>query len=169
MNRSDIFPTPSGNKYLTISTNVPGFPREPLGWPPGRSRWFMHDAFLNFYLIFWTCGTESQSQKQTCRVKQSLRIPNHASGEAACREKRERKPDREESDYFSCLQSYHRPVNDLSTVVQLTNRLLRFWADGGFVYYKRVSSPSFLVSSRSLYNNIVVCNRAGWDQELDGF
>ena len=93
----------------------------------------MHDAFLNFYLIFWTCGTESQSQKQTCRVKQSLRIPNHASGEAACREKRGRKPDREESNYFSCLQSYHRPVNDLSTVVQLTNRLLRFWADGLFV------------------------------------
>ena len=34
-----------------------------------------------------------------------------------------------------CLQSHHSPVNDLSTVVQLTNRLLRFWADGGFVYY----------------------------------
>ena len=64
-------------------------------------------------------------------------------------------------DYFYCLQSHHRPVNDLSTVVQLTNRLLRFWADGGFVYYKRVSSPSFLVWSRPVYNNIVVCNRAG--------
>ena len=51
----------------------------------------------------------------------------------------------------------------MSTVVQLTNRLLRssIWADGGFVYYKRVSSPSFLVSSRLVYNNIVVCNRAG--------
>ena len=47
-------------------------------------------------------------------------------------------------DYFYCLQSYHRPV------VQLTNRLLRFWADGGFVYYKRVSSPSFLVSAQNL-------------------
>ena len=47
-------------------------------------------------------------------------------------------------DYFYCLQSHHRPVNDLSTAVQLTNRLLRFWAGGGFVYYKRVSSPSFL-------------------------
>ena len=57
-------------------------------------------------------------------------------------------------DYFYCLQSHHRPVNDLSTAVQLTNRLLRFWADGGFVYYKRVSSPSFLVSSQSLNNNI---------------
>ena len=66
-------------------------------------------------------------------------------------------------DYFHCLQSHHRPVNDLSTVVQLTNRLLRssIWADGGFVYYKRVSSPSFLVWSRPVYNNIVVCNRAG--------
>ena len=53
-------------------------------------------------------------------------------------------------DYFYCLQSHHRPVNDLSTAVQLTNRLLRFWADGGFVYYKRVSSPSYLVSSQSV-------------------
>ena len=53
-------------------------------------------------------------------------------------------------DYFYCLQSHHRPVNYLSTAVQLTNRLLRFWADGGFVYYKRVSSPSFLVSCQSL-------------------
>ena len=53
-------------------------------------------------------------------------------------------------DYFYCLQSHDRPVNDLSTAVQLTNRLLRFWADGGFVYYKRVSSPSFLISSQSL-------------------
>ena len=53
-------------------------------------------------------------------------------------------------DYFYCLQSHHRPVNDLSTAVQLTNRLLRFWADKGFVYYKRVSIPSFLVSSQSL-------------------
>ena len=66
--------------------------------------------------------------------------------------------------YFYCLQSHRGPVNDLSTAVQLTNRLLRFWADGGFVYYKRVSSPSFLVSSQSLNNNIVVCNRAGWDK-----
>ena len=53
-------------------------------------------------------------------------------------------------DYFYCLQSHHRPVNDLSTAMQLTNRLVRFWADGGFVYCKRVSSPSFLVSSQSL-------------------
>ena len=52
-------------------------------------------------------------------------------------------------DYFYCLQSHDRPVNDLSTAVQLTNWLLCFWADGGFVYYKRVSSPSFLVSSQS--------------------
>ena len=57
--------------------------------------------------------------------------------------------------------SHHRPVNDLSTAVQLTNRLLHFWADEGFVYYKRVSSPSFLVSSQSLINNVMVCNRAG--------
>ena len=53
-------------------------------------------------------------------------------------------------DYFYCLQSHHRPVNYLSTAVQLTNRLLRFWADGGFVHYKRVSSPCFLVWSQSL-------------------
>ena len=53
-------------------------------------------------------------------------------------------------DYFYCLQSYHRPVNYLSTAVQLTNWLLRFWADGGFVYYKRVSSPSFLVWPQSV-------------------
>ena len=53
-------------------------------------------------------------------------------------------------DYFCCLQSYHRPVNYLSTAVQFTNRLLRFRADGGFVYYKRVNSPSFLVWSQSL-------------------
>ena len=44
----------------------------------------------------------------------------------------------------------YRSLNDLSTAVQLTNRLLRFWADKGFVYYKRVSIPSFLVSSQSL-------------------
>ena len=53
-------------------------------------------------------------------------------------------------DYFYCLQSHDRPVNDLSTAVPLTNRLLRFLADGGFVYNKRVSSPSFLVSCQSL-------------------
>ena len=36
---------------------------------------------------------------------------------------------------------------------------------------RRNKRPVFsrLVSSRSLYNNIVVCNRAEWDQELDGF
>ena len=43
-------------------------------------------------------------------------------------------------DYFYCFQSHHRSVNDLSTVVQLTNRILRFWADGGFVYYKSQQS-----------------------------
>ena len=53
-----------------------------------------------------------------------------------------------------CLQSHHGSVNDLSTAVQLTNPLLRFWADGGFVYYKRVSSPSFLVSSQPLNHNM---------------
>ena len=41
-------------------------------------------------------------------------------------------------DYFYRLQSHHR----ISTVVQLTNRLLRFWADRGFVYYKRSSQQS---------------------------
>ena len=46
-------------------------------------------------------------------------------------------------DYFYCLQYHHRPVNDLSTALQLTNRLLRFWADGGFVYYKRVAVHLF--------------------------
>ena len=53
-------------------------------------------------------------------------------------------------DYFYCLQSHHRPVNYLSTAVQSSNRLLRFWTDGGFVYYKRVSSPSFLFWSQFL-------------------
>ena len=53
-------------------------------------------------------------------------------------------------DYFYYLQSHRRPVNYLSTAVQLTNRLLHFWADGGFVYYKRVISPSSLVCSQSL-------------------
>ena len=53
-------------------------------------------------------------------------------------------------DYIYCLQSHHKPVNYLSGAVQLTNRLLSFWADGGFVYYKRVRSPSFLVWSQSL-------------------
>ena len=55
-------------------------------------------------------------------------------------------------DYFYCLQSHKGPVNYLSTAVQLimTNQLLRFWADGGFVDYKRVSSPSFFVWSQSL-------------------
>ena len=53
-------------------------------------------------------------------------------------------------DYFYCSQSHHRPVNYLPTAVQLTNQLLRFWADGGFVYYKRLSSPSFLVWSQSV-------------------
>ena len=57
-------------------------------------------------------------------------------------------------DYFYCLQSHHRPVNYLSTAVQLTNRLLRSWADGWFVYCKRVSSPSFLVWSQSLIEKI---------------
>ena len=59
-------------------------------------------------------------------------------------------------DYFYYLQSHHGPINDLSTAVQLTNQLLRFWDDGGFVYYKKkkVSSPSFLVSSQSPNNNI---------------
>ena len=50
-------------------------------------------------------------------------------------------------DYFYRLQSHNRPVNDLSTAVKLTNQLLRFWADRGFVYYKSVRSPSFLVLS----------------------
>ena len=47
-------------------------------------------------------------------------------------------------DYFYHLQSHHRPVNDLSTAVKLTNHLLCFWADGGFVYYKRLCSRSFV-------------------------
>ena len=48
-------------------------------------------------------------------------------------------------DYFYHLQSHHRPVNDLSTAVKLTNHLvLCFWADGGFVYHKRLCSLSFV-------------------------
>ena len=35
MKKSDIFPKPSGNKYLTILTNAPGFPWVPRGWAPG--------------------------------------------------------------------------------------------------------------------------------------
>ena len=65
-------------------------------------------------------------------------------------------------DYFYCLQSHHRPVNYLSTAVQLTNRLLRLWADGWFVYHERVFSR--LVSIPYCNNNVVVCNRAGWDK-----
>ena len=38
-------PTPSGNKYLTISPNAPGFQWVPWGWPPGASRWLMHKLF----------------------------------------------------------------------------------------------------------------------------
>ena len=50
-------------------------------------------------------------------------------------------------DYFYRLhRSHHRPVNDLSTAVKLTNRLLRFWADGGLVYYKRVRDPQSVFS-----------------------
>ena len=55
-------------------------------------------------------------------------------------------------DYFYRLHLHHRPVNDLSTAVKLTNRLLRFWANGGFVFYKRVRSPSFLVWGPIPYN-----------------
>ena len=47
-------------------------------------------------------------------------------------------------DYFlSPAISYQRP----STAVQLTNQLLHFWNEGGYVYYKRVCSLSFLVAS----------------------
>ena len=42
---------------------------------------------------------------------------------------------------FYHLQSHNRPVNDLSTAVKLTNRLLRFWTDGGFVSLPRVTNP----------------------------
>ena len=35
-------------------------------------------------------------------------------------------------EYFYRLHLHHRPVNDLSTAVKLTNRLLRLWANGGF-------------------------------------
>ena len=73
-------------------------------------------------------------------------------------------------DYFYCLQSHHGPVNYLSTAVQLTNRLLRFGADGGFVYYKRVSNPSFLVWSQSLIVIITSWFAIALDEiRLDGF
>ena len=65
------------------------------------------------------------------------------------------------------LQSHHRPVNDMSTAVQLTNRLLRSQANGGFVYYKRVSSLSFLFLLCN--NNVVVCNCAGCDKKQMDF
>ena len=51
-------------------------------------------------------------------------------------------------DYFYRLHLPHRPVNDLSTAVKLTNRLLSFWADGGFVYYKK--SPQSVFSRQVL-------------------
>ena len=50
-------------------------------------------------------------------------------------------------DYFYRLQSHDRLVNDLPTAVKLTNQPLHFWAGRGFVYYKSVRSPSFLVLS----------------------
>ena len=50
-------------------------------------------------------------------------------------------------DYFYRLYLRHRPVNDLLTAVKLTNQLLRFWADGKFVYNNGVRSPSSLVWS----------------------
>ena len=57
-------------------------------------------------------------------------------------------------DYFYCLQSHHRPVNDLSTAVQLlTNRLLRFWADGRFVYYR---------SQQSVFSRLVSVILTSW-------
>lgn len=46
----------------------------------------------------------------------------------------------------------YRPVSDLSrsAAVKLTNRLLCFWTDRGFVDCKRVHSLPFLVSYQSL-------------------
>ena len=57
--------------------------------------------------------------------------------------------------YFS-LQSYYTQNLSTRAAKSLAARNER-----------KIRDPSFLVSSRSLYNNIVVCNRAEWDQELD--
>lgn len=79
MNKSDIFPTTSGNKYLTISTNVPGFSVVPAGDLQGEAAdWCITRSWISisFSWVYYsnrTCGTENQSRKQTCRVKQSLR------------------------------------------------------------------------------------------------
>ena len=64
--------------------------------------------------------------------------------------------------YFS-LQSYYTQSLTTRAAKPLAAR------NEGVTPRRKNKRPSFLVSSRSLYNNIVVCNRAGWDQELDGF
>ena len=55
---------------------------------------------------------------------------------------------------YYLLHLHHRPVNDLSTAVNSCkidqSATPFFGADGGFVYYKRVRSPSFLVWSKSV-------------------
>ena len=50
MNKSDIFPTTSGNKYLTISTNVPGFSVVPAGDLQGEALRVLE--FLSHFLAF---------------------------------------------------------------------------------------------------------------------
>ena len=70
-------------------------------------------------------------------------------------------------DYFYHLPSHHRPVNDLSTAVKLTNTLLRFWADGGFVYYTKEKSLQSVFSCLVPipYRNITSWFAiAGWDK-----
>ena len=56
--------------------------------------------------------------------------------------------------YFS-LQSYCTKPKHASGEDAFREKRGRKLADGGFVYYKRVSSTSFLVSSQSLNNNII--------------
>ena len=58
-------------------------------------------------------------------------------------------------DYFYHLHLHHRQVNDMSTAAKLTNPLLHFWADGEFVYNKRVRRLVFLVL-------IHYCNITSW-------
>ena len=64
--------------------------------------------------------------------------------------------------FIAYIDPHHRPVNDLSTAVKLTNRLLRFWADGVFATTKESAVRLFSSGPNSLLlHNVVVCNRAG--------
>ena len=103
----------------------------------------IEQLFWNSWLSlppFWSFARPPKRSQKTLRVKFVPRFPI-VSGVGNCSQLVVKR------DYFYRLHLPHRPVNDLSTAVKLTNRLLSFWADGGFVYYKRVRSLSSLVRS----------------------